>query len=168
MPRALMLTALCLGVLGCGADEASTTTYIAASVDGRPWYAEATDGMVVYGFDASPGLASVYSISSQNFGAQVQFLSINLPLPPLPGTYRLGVDSAFATYGLCQGRNGLDGCTIWRATNALPGTMTITSVDSATGMIEGSFAFTGHSAGSPPAPDKSVLGGRFRVHFAGP
>lgn len=164
-----MLRPLTLGLIlaalgGCTDGGPDTGPYLAASIDGVAFRRPASDGVVVYSVDAPDGAGMVFSVASRRSIGGVEYLAIDLPNPPAVGTYHLGGDSATATYATCP-TEALTDCASWTAIASDPGTLEIAAIDTASGSIEGTFAFHGHFLGDSAGAVKPVTEGRFRIRF---
>lgn len=166
MRAALILTLTAVGLAGCNSEETSGGPYLAATVDGARWYAGTSDGLVYYGVDNPDEQGLVYTISTRAEGTGLRFIVLNLPYPVTPGAYPLDGFPASAVYGECPTEMGANDCQLSSAVASDVGSLTITSVDSTTEMIEGRFSFTGHLDGASDGRTVAVRNGAFAIHLA--
>lgn len=166
MRRSVMVTLLAFALLSCGDGEGAPHSYIRASIDGIVWSATATEGQVIYTVEEPAGPGIIVSIASRRQGAGSQTLVLGLDNPPALGTIALDGVAGRASYLSCP-NDILADCAPWYAIPSDPGSVTITRIEPASGLIEGTFAFTGHLLADSTGPTEAFTAGRFVIFAPG-
>jgi hypothetical protein len=162
MRHTLIATIVLLALPGCASNDGPIPTYITATVAGSHWTGPASEGMVVYTPDAPDGPGFIYSIASHPATGGVEYLAIDLPNGATTGSFPLDGLTATAAFAFCPGPQQAD-CSAWKPVGGHPGTLTITRFEAETGLIEGTFSFTGYLAGDSTAATKTITNGLFSI-----
>jgi len=162
MRRTLIAVSLLSGLVACGDGEGPVPSYIHAQVGGSYWSAPASEGVVVFPGAVPDGPGVIYTAAMRTVGGGTQILSLDLPNPPSVGSYPLDDLTAFATFASCPTQNVAD-CAYWTPVPGHPGTLAITHIEPTTGLIEGTFVFTGYLLGDSTATTKSITQGQFSI-----
>jgi hypothetical protein len=157
MRRTIALV-IALLLVGCGTEEGDAS-YISAVIDGQVWSAEALEGEVAYYVEGGDG---IWTVASRPILNGSQLFSLVIPYPPDLGTVPLDGLASRVSYASCPD-DILADCIYWSATAEAPGSLTIEEVDPNTGLIAGTFSFTGYALGDPEGTNKTFTGGRFRI-----
>lgn len=162
MHRPLIALLLVAAVVACNDGEGVAPTYIHAQVGGKYWSGPASEGTVVYPGGAPDGAGLIYTVATHSISGGKEFLSLDLPTTPSIGSYPLDGISAFATFAACPDQDLAD-CIYWKPVAGHAGTLSITHVDPATGLIEGTFSFTGYLLRDTTKATKSITEGQFSI-----
>lgn len=159
-----LLVALAL-VAGCGTDEGDAT-FIRVTFDATMWSAEAGPAQIAYTVDNPDDSAMWVAVAARSRQGGQQLFSLGLPDPVATGTYALNGLGTYAAYISCP-NDVLADCVSWTVVPSHPGTLTISDIDGATGLVRGTFAFNGYLLGDPTASAKSFTGGAFAIRVPG-
>jgi len=162
MRRSLIALLLFATVTACNDGPGAAPAYIHAQVDGKYWTGPASEGVVVYPIDAPDGAGLIYTVATHSISGGKEFISLDLPTAAAIGSYPLDGVAATATFAACPEPDAAD-CIYWRPVAGHGGTLTITNVDAATGLIEGTFSFTAYLLGDTTKVTKSITQGQFSI-----
>jgi hypothetical protein len=161
----MRIAALVLLIAGCGINEPDAY-YLRVRVDNHTWNATSLPTVLAG--------ETVYILGTRADSATGEQLEFTLTLTPgsRPGVFTLRTPAVFgppdrsaATYA----EYTTEGPTFWETNDALPGSVRLTVVDPAAGVIAGSFAATIRAAvlGDGGPPDRRVSGS-FRLPLERP
>ena len=161
MRRSLRLLVTLILVAGCGSDEGDDV-FIRTTFDGAIWSATAADAQLSFTVDNPDDAGIWFSIASRPHGGGSQSFSLGLPDPIAEGSYPLNGSTDYAPYLSCPDDVFAD-CISWRVVPSHPGTLTITGIDTETGLVRGTFSFNGYLLGDSTASHKAFTGGAFVI-----